>query len=187
MIVVDIDGVIADSDKWLIKEIEERSGKRVVHKNPREFTYGVDIPSADLLLWIDYALIKYQYEIEPFDYIRTFIGLTMLEKAEGVVNFLSARSSGAVEKATRYWIDKYFEGLNYNLHLIGDGNSKYKWMHDRGFNTIIEDRLKTANEIFFETGATYLVNQDWNNNRSTKEHVFRVDSFYDAVENYLKL
>ena len=60
-------------------------------------------------------------------------------------------------------------------------------MHDRGFNTIIEDRLKTANEIFFETGATYLVNQDWNNNRNTKEHVFRVDSFYDAVENYLKL
>ena len=188
MIVIDIDGVIADSDRWLIKEIEERSGKRVVHKKPREFTYGIDIPSPDLNFWIDYALIKYKDEIKPFDYNRTFIGLTMLEKAEGTVNFLSARSCGTVEKATRYWIDKYFEGLEYNLHLIGSEKPKIKWMHENRFDTIIEDRLKTANEIFFATGGyTFLVNQEWNERRHTEEHVTRVDSFYDAVEIYLKL
>lgn len=184
MIVVDIDGVIADSDEWLIKEIQERSGKPVMHKSPRVFQYGIDIPEKDLLLYINDAIIKYKDTIDPHDYGRTFIGLLMLERVYGRVDFLSARSP-IVKDATQYWLENFFEGLDFRLNVLGENQSKRKWMIDNGFDSIIEDRLRTANEVNFTNGKTYLVNREWNEGRHTEPHVIRVSEVYDAIEDYL--
>ncbi len=185
-IVIDIDGVVADSDEWLIKEIQERSGKPVIHKNPRVFQYGVDISEDDLLKYIDSAIIRYKDEIDVHDYGRTFIGLLMIEKVFGKVHFLTARSP-YVREATEYWLDTMFEGLDYDLHVIGQGINKGEWMKQHGFDSIIEDRLKTVNNINFQTGSTYLVNRDWNMGRPTAPHVIRVNEMYEAVEDYVRI
>lgn len=186
MIVIDIDGVVADSDEWLIREIQERSGKPVIHKNPRVFQYGIDIPESELLDYIDSAIIKYKDDIEPHDYGRTFIGLLMIERVFDKVHFLTARSQ-RVQDATKYWLEKMFEGLNFELHSLGENRSKGDWMMANGFNSIVEDRLRNVNSINFATGKTYLVNRDWNQGRNVAPHVIRVNELYEAIEDYVRI
>ena len=56
------------------------------------------------------------------------------------------------------------------------------WMEANGFHTIIEDRLKTANEVNFDNGKTFLINREWNKGRKSKDHVIRVNDLLEAVK-----
>lgn len=185
-IVIDIDGVVADSEDFLIKQIELMSGKPVTFLSPRTFQFQVDVPDDDLLRYIDEAIIKFRHVIQPMDYATTYVALVMLERRDGVVNFLSSRSNGPVEEATRFWLDKHFPKLNYNLNNIGDNSSKFEWMKANGFDAIVDDRFKTCNQCDFDNGLTFLVNQEWNVCRREWDHVQRVKNLYEAVTKYIK-
>jgi len=184
-IVIDIDGVVADSEKYLVKHIEKSSGKKLTFTNPRTFQFSADIPTEDLVRYIEEAIILYKEVIKPCDPASTYIALLILEKKFGVVNFLSARSS-KTEEATRWWLDKNFPKLNYNLMNLGEDKRKVDWMRETGFDTIVEDRFKTANECDFDNGYTFLINQPWNAGRREWGHVNRVNNLYQAVEKYLR-
>lgn len=185
MMVIDIDGVVADTEDLLVKHIEESSGKKLEFANPRTFQFIVDAPVEDVLRYIDETIIQYKHVIEPHDYGSTYVALKMLEKRFGVVTFLSSRTNGPVEEATRWWLNKHFPTLVYNLCHLGEGVSKFNWMIDNGFNAIVDDRYRTVNECDFNNGYTYLVNRSWNVGRMERNHVQRVGNLYEAVNNYI--
>lgn len=185
-IVIDIDGVVADSEKWLVKHIEESSGKKLQFENPRRFQFNIDIPTEDLVRYIEEAIVKYKHVIKPLSHASTYVALIMLEKRFGTVNFLSARTNGDVESATRFWLDDNFPNLRYALNNIGGMSSKFEWMKANKFDAIVEDRFKTANECDFDNGLTFLVNQPWNLCRREWDHVQRVKNLNEAITKYFK-
>ena len=186
-IVIDIDGVVADSNQWLRKNIEESSGKKIVTTVPETFEYKVDIPVEDIIKYINEAIIKYKDDIVPHDYPLTHIALMLLDLRFGGVKFLSARANGPVRDATVYWLNKWFPKLNYDLTNIGEGQSKNEWMRSNGFDSIVEDRFRNANNCDISGGRTFLVNRPWNVGRQEKVHVTRVLNLFQAVEEYLRL
>ena len=185
MIIVDIDGVVADSEPWLVKEIEERSGVKLRFDNPRTFDFLVNtnIDLKDGLRYIDDALIKYKDDITVHNHIRTTIALRMIQAREGSVNFVTARHNGEVAESTHYWLDKNFKGITYNLHSLGVSANKFRWMYDNNAYAIVDDRLKTANDIP-SCYKSYLVEREWNIGRHTEPHVKRVRDLLSAVQDY---
>ena len=188
MIVIDIDGVIADSEPWLVKEIEYRSGTKLKFNKPRiyDFFDNNSIGIKDGIQYINDALIKYKNDINVYNRIRTIIALRTIELKEGRVNFVTARANGDVAKATHWWLEKHFGGLVYNLHSLDYNADKFKWMYYNDAYAIVEDRLKTVNEIP-SCYKPYLVNREWNIERETKPHVKRVRDLLQAVEDYFNV
>ena len=182
MIAIDIDGVIANTEPWLRKEIEERAGIELEFENPRTFRFGINIEDSDCNEYINDALIKYKDDIHVHDMVRTNYALRMLDYKYGIVYFITARPNGDVAKATNYWIKKKFPWLNFESFFLGECADKKEWMRERGFHTIIEDRLKTANEVCFDDGNTFLINRAWNKGRKTESHVIRVNDLLEAVD-----
>ena len=189
MIAIDIDGVVAKSACWMEKEIEERSGIKLVYSNPRKYNFveNVDIDPKDCMRYFQDAMVKYKDDISPHDYERTKKALEKIEYMEGEVIFLSARGGEEVIEATYYWLEKHFPGLFYNLYCFGHGLNKKMWMYDNNFDAIVEDRLKTVNEVASSYTNTYLVNREWNIGRETNEYVKRVSDLYEAVEDYYSI
>ena len=184
--IIDIDGVVADSGYWMEKEIEERSGIKLIHSNPRTYNFveNVDIKMKDCLRYIDDSLVKYKDDILPFDYERTKKALKEIEYMDGSVTFVSARSGDEVIDATHYWFQKHFPGLVYDLHCLGHDVNKNEWMISNYFDAIVEDRLKTANSTSSPYIKTYLVNRAWNIERYTNFYVKRVLDLCEAVDDY---
>lgn len=183
-IVIDIDGVVADTEPWLVKCIEESSGKRLIFDNPRRYEFSIDVPYDVVIGYTEDAIIDYKHVTNPCNYPSTYIALIMLVQYHGVVNFLTARSK-KTEPATRWWLDYHFPNISYELHSIGE-TSKSAWMMENGFDSIVDDRFKTANECRFESGHTFLVNQPWNEGRKEDRHVVRVDNLCEAIRKYIK-
>lgn len=186
MIVVDIDGVVADSEFWLVQEIEERSGVTLSKKIPRKYNFLIDtgITSKDGLRYIDDALVKYKDDITICDdNERIMVALRMIQYKEGIVNFLTARSKGRVETATHYWLRKNFPSLNYNLYSLGENANKGKWMYNNSAKAIVDDRLKTVNTIPPQY-ETYLIKREWNKGRYINPNVIAVNDLLTAVKDY---
>ena len=184
MIAIDIDGVVCNSEPWLVKELEEGIGRKLMYTSPRTFQFDAEISDQDLNKFINGALVKYKDEIEPHDYIRTKMALLMIEYEEGEVHFVTARSNGPVKRATKFWIDKYFRGLRYTVHSLGQYANKKEWMYKHGADALVDDRLYTANYVSSPYTSTYLVERDWNKGRNTNSHVIRVRDLHTAVEEY---
>ena len=184
-IVIDIDGVVSDSNEWLRKNIEESSGKKIQPETPETFQYKIDVPVEDLIQYINEAIVKYKDKIEPHNYGTTAIALNMLVRVFGSVTFLSARAYGEVEEATRYWLDKWFPNLEYSLVNLGEASSKQDWMKANGYNSIVEDRFRNANQTNLG-GMSFLVNRPWNIGRQEEDHVIRVPDLYKAVQIFLR-
>lgn len=186
MIAIDIDGVIAESDPWLRKEIEERTGITLKFNSPRTYNFGTNIKDSDCKDYIKDALIKYKDCIAVYDRINTIKALSKLQKKYGVIHFVTARENGAVSESTHYWLKRNFgTGLCYNLHSLGEHADKHLWMWKNDINIIIEDRLKTVNAIEPPHMVPYLINREWNIGRFTKDHVIRVNSLLEAVDHHL--
>jgi len=185
-IVIDIDGVVANSERFIVKHLEESSGKKLHFTNPRTFQFNIDIPLWQMIWLIDESIILYKNDIPVHDEGFTTTALLMLEEKFGEVNFLSARSqSHDVVEATEWWLQNNFSFVKYNLYNLGDSGSKYQWMLENGFDAIVEDRFKTANECNFGDNKTFLINREWNMNRQELPHVKRVDSLFEAVVKYI--
>lgn len=188
MIVIDIDGVIADSEPWLVKEIEDRSGIELEFNIPRVYDFFVnnDVNTKDGIQYINDAIVKYKDDIKVYNRIRTIIALRMIQYREGRVNFVTARANDEVAESTHWWLYKHFGELLYNLHSLDYNADKFKWMYHNDAYAIVEDRLKTVNEIP-PCYKTYLVNREWNIGRDTKHHVKRVRDLLQAVEDYFNV
>ena len=187
MIVLDIDGVVSNSEPWLVKEIEERIGRPLKYEHPRRFQFDMDLTDEELGEYIKDALIKYKDNIHPHDYTRTMMALLLIEYEYGTVNFVTARPNGKVHDATVYWLDKHFPLLNYRLHSLGEFANKADWMYDNEATAIVEDRFKTANEVASPHTTTYLVDRIWNRGRVSSEHVKRVVDLHSAIEHYFNV
>ena len=185
MIAIDIDGVIADSDPWLVKEIEYRSGIKLKFNKPRvyDFFINTNINVFDGIRYINDAIIKYKDDIKVYDYINTCKALQLIESKEGCVNFVTARATGRVAEATHWWIYKHFGELVYNIHSLDYNADKLKWMYNNNAYAIIEDRLKTVN-IVSSLYDSYLINREWNINRYNNPRVKRFTNLLQAVEFY---
>ena len=184
MIVVDIDGVVADSEYWLIKEIEEVSGEPVKFENPRTFRFISTLSHKDLGRAINTAIIKYKDCIAPCSYMANYIALKTIEQRQGIVTFLTSRDP-STQEASEYWVNKTFPVVRSRVVSLSDNyDTKKDWMVDNGFNSIVDDRFKIANETNIPEGKTFLIERPWNIGRKEEPHVIRVKNVYEAIKNY---
>ena len=184
MIAIDIDGVICDSEPWLVIEIENAIGRSLRYASPRTFRFDAYISDSELVEHIDNALVKHKDVILPHDRVRTHMALNYIEYREGYVHFVTARSNGKVREATIFWLNKYFGNLDYVLHSLGDNGNKKMWMFENDADALVEDRFYTANSVGSPYTATYLVNREWNRGRIASHYVKRVIDLHSAVEHY---
>jgi uncharacterized HAD superfamily protein len=185
MLVIDIDGVVADTPPWVEKEIEEKIGEKLKFDTPRTYRFGLNVSDAECMDCVTNALGKYHDNIKPYEEHRIKDLLTKLNRQQGIITFLTARENIAEVRALTYsWLNKHFPILNYRVVFLGEGVCKKEWMIENGFNCIVEDRLRTANRINLDYGATYLVNREWNMHRKTEDHVIRVNDLCEALVSY---
>lgn len=184
MIAINIDGVIADSLSVLEEEIEIRSGKTIARTTPREFKIAINVSDTDIMKYFDSAIINYSHFIPVYDKKRTTQALKLLQNSQGTIQFLTARSNNpSVIDATNDWIKSNFPDIDFTVHFVGYNGNKYEWLKDNNFDSIVEDRLKTVNNM--KTMTPYLVNRLWNIGRPSLNHVVRVNDLFDAVTHYL--
>jgi len=188
MLVIDIDGVVANSEPVLVAALEKYTGEKFKPPTPRTYDFRDGFSNLDLkdcLGVIDNTLIQEVNNIEIYYPKETYLALALVQKYFGRVRFLTARHKN-VEDSTHAWLKKHFGSLNYELnHVQYNSADKKDWLLKSSPNIIVEDRLKTVNILSNIGIATYLIEQEWNINRETHKDVYRVTTLLDAVDNIL--
>lgn len=122
---------------------------------------------------------------EPFlDYFFSilehhWVGILPYPDAELIYNFqpvifITARKPYLLS-ATHSWIDHHFPTLDYIVYQARS-KDKIDMLLELGLDGIVEDRLRTANQVA-ERGLTcYLLNRSWNLGRYTHPNVIRINS-----------
>lgn len=185
MLAIDIDGVIANSEPFLVKSLEGFTGQKFNPPTPRTYDFRdgfFDLGLDDCLECMFDSLYYNSSVIPVINFNRTYLALSIIQEKYGVVYFVTSRDSG-LRTITCEWIKRHFGRINYELHFTGHlEGSKELWMFENDINIIVEDRLKTVNELKNHSNAAFLVNQPWNIDRRIKGHVIRVFDLLDAVE-----
>jgi len=186
MIAVDLDGVVVDSEPYLVKGLENFT--KTVFNPPKPRTYDfrdgfVDLKLEDCLNIIDKTLVEYVTEIPVLHEKETYLALALVQKYFGHVLFLTARNP-KIKTYTDLWLKNKFGGLRYELYHVGHNGNKEKWLTKHNISVIIEDRLRTVNSFSINI-KPYLVEQEWNKGRYTKGSVVRVPTLLEAVEDIL--
>ncbi len=186
MIAIDIDGVVADSEAYLVRQLEFYIGQDFVPSVPRTYDFrdgfrGLSLD--DCLQNIDIALKRFSPSIPVHDYKRTYLALSKIQFAYDRVYFITARSKDLWIETNR-WLERYFGCLDYTLYNVGHNADKEEWMINHGLTCIVEDRLKTVNGIQ-DPHYAYLINRPWNNGRDINNNVIRVNDLLEAVNYHL--
>lgn len=188
MLAVDIDGVIANSEKQMRDMIERETGKKFSPSNPRVYSFHncfAGINNDVIHHLIDKVLILYNDDIKMYNQLDTLISLAELAKCDDIVHFLTSRNSQFGEFTYR-WLKDNLGCIPFELFFTQD---KSRWLTFRkiyGYEGIIEDRLSTANECAKAGLDVYLINRPWNINRDTHPSIVRFDNVSDAIDMYLR-
>ena len=187
MFAIDIDGVIAASEGYLVRELEFFTGQKYIPPVPRTYDFrdgfrGLSLK--DCLKNIDVAIQRYSNVIPVHNYRRTYLALAKIYEQYGIVHLITARNDD-VWFETDEWLTKYFGAINFNLHAIGHLGDKELLMFKYDLNVLVDDRLKNVNEMNNPRNSAYLVNRPWNAGRDIRGHVIRVDDLLEAVNHHL--
>ena len=188
MYAIDIDGVIADSEPILVKGLEDYTKQKFHPANPRKYDFRDgfdDLSLKDCLTVIDETLLLNSDTIPVYNYDRTYLALAKIQAKYGSVTFITSRNL-ILHQYTSDWIKKHFGDLNFELYTIGHGEDKEWWMYKHNLRILIEDRLKTVNELQNPINFAYLVNRPWNEKRDTRMYVTRVYDLLDAVDHSME-
>jgi len=188
VIAIDIDGVVANSEPHLVMGLEKFTGQIFDPLSPRTYDFrdGFDkLSLRDCLLVIDYTLMRYNDQIPVYNYDRTYLGLAKLQHEYGGIHFITARD-GILYRDTYKWLKKKFGNLKFQLHTVGHTANKELWMFKHDLNVLIEDRLKTVNDLQNPENKAYLINRPWNEGRDVNGNVIRVRDLLDAVTHHLE-
>jgi uncharacterized HAD superfamily protein len=176
MIAFDIDGVCAD----IMPALEQHILKRYKYILPICRQHGINIPGVeDDELWdlFNHIAIDHIDDVKPLPGLQ-FVTECIYHFHDQPLYFCTARTKQAA-LATIQWL---------SLHLtvpfdVGFAGSKDKPRHlqKRGYNTFVEDRLRTANELAEQGFTVFLINQTWNADRPTAHGVTRIASLYEIV------
>lgn len=93
--------------------------------------------------------------------------------------FLTARVS-SMEEITRDMLSRLLFDIPWEI-TFRDCGDKCDHLRSRGFTTIVEDRLRTANEVAGRMGRAFLVDRPWNRGRDVAPGVVRIRGIGDLV------
>lgn len=181
-IAFDIDGVVAKSETAICDELLERTG----HDLRNLWTsFDFSVPG---YTWpetydiIQDGILKRTDEIEPHEgAVNAIHTLYEYYEKKRPITFVTARPE-MLEQVTHEWIKEHIGDIWYEVVFTED---KGKYLKDNKFNIIIEDRLKTANDLSKDLTVIYLINRPWNEGREHAWNIIRVDSVGEAVIKYI--
>ena len=181
-IAFDIDGVLADSEVTIRKHILKETGYDLRSDTIRKFNFTVPGSTVEETYWLIQDGVKYYTdEIQPHSgAVDSICKVYEFHKRQRPITFITARPEKYLGKETMIWLKKQFPNMWFNLHFAED---KIKSVD--GFECIVEDRLKNANDLAKYLSVVYLVNQPWNEDRETEWNVIRVNSVSEAVDKYI--
>jgi len=105
--------------------------------------------------------------IEPYE------GASEIYKFSPVL-FITARRTDLIA-ATHDWLIYNFPKLKFTI-LQARSKDKVKLLHELQLDGIVEDRLRTANEVAESGLVCYLLNRSWNLGRPIHHRVIRINS-----------
>jgi uncharacterized HAD superfamily protein len=184
MIAFDIDGVIADSESVLVEGLEDFTGEKFSPLYPRTYDFRDGFDSLSLkhcLFIIDYVLQT--KHIPVYDFNDTYLALSKIQHKYGKVHFITSRNSDLWFDTCK-WIEYNFGYIKYDLEMIDHDGDKETVMKEKNINVLVEDRLKTVNNLK-NGNMAYLINRPWNVDRPIRGHVIRVANVLEAVNHYL--
>lgn len=101
------------------------------------------------------------------------------------VIFITARRLSLID-STKKWLQYHFPKLEYQLYQARS-KDKAELIESLGLDGIVEDRLRTANQVAERGLLCYLINRPWNVDRWTHSNVIRLNSLRELdakKENY---
>lgn len=176
MIAFDIDGVCAD----IMPLVEGHIFKRYQCDISNQTEHGIVVPGcSDAELWdlFNHIVIDHMATIKPFPGLKPATEV-VYELTKKPVYFCTARTKQA-KMATEHWLAKNTE-VPCQVGFAGS-KDKARHLEKRGYNTFIEDRLQTANDLSEKGFRVFLVNRSWNRGRLTHPGVVRIDSLYELI------
>jgi len=185
MFAIDIDGVIANSEPVLVYQLENYMKQKFNPPFPRTYDFRdgfLGLSLEDCLSNIDTALLN--GVIPVYDYKRTYLALAKLQHRYEKLWFVTTRNE-SLWNNTVHWLNTIFGHINYNLEMVNHDGDKESVMLNYGLDIIVEDRLKTVNDIKSSHIQAYLINRPWNVGREIKGHVIRVNDLLEAVNHHL--
>ena len=163
MIVLDIDGVVADTSTMILEESNYEIVFDRYHPEDRENRI---VPIIHKIFSTRMA------EIEPYPDASVIV--STIDKYLGPITFLTARDIKYMN-ATRQWLEDNFH-ISFSLIFLSSSN-KINFFKDIKARAFVEDRLATANTIAASSLVrTYLINRPWNLGRETHKDVIRINS-----------
>ena len=176
---IDLDGVVANTS-ILMKQVALEHGVSIIfnHYKPEDSTGNLlDELTSEIVHEI---FTNRMNSVRPYKDALAYIPLI---SELGAITFLTARRE-EYNSATIDWINSYFK-ISYAF-ANRPSSEKAQFVLENGFDCLIEDRLRTANEAAENGIKVYLINRHWNMRRETNPKVIRIHSlgqFYS--ENYL--
>ena len=166
---IDLDGVVANTS-ILMKQVALERGISIIfnHYKPEDSTGNLlDELTSEIVHEI---FMNRMDSVQPYKDALAHIPLIA---SLGSITFLTARRE-EYNSATIDWINSYFK-ISYAF-ANRPSSEKAQFVLENGFDCLIEDRLRTANEAAVNGVKVYLINRHWNMRRETHPNVVRIHS-----------
>ena len=166
---IDLDGTLCNTPEMIEKGVLEKGYK--CHNE----TYFISIhginDSKDIILEIiDDLFYNKMDSIVPYD---EHIHVTMKELSiVADISIITARREEFMD-VTQTWLDKYIPDTKVDLIHVRS-SKKPQFIKDNGYCCLVEDRLRTANQVARMGIKAYLINKRWNMNRRTDKNIIRI-------------
>jgi len=173
---IDIDGVVVDGISVMRHRLKEYIGCAPFDELPRTFYFNPPgVEESVLLDSINRMLIDYDHEIMPYD--GAIDALHQIARITGDHPFfVTSREGQDLRSITAKWLLRHLSIPFRIVHRV----RKAELLRELEFDVLIEDRLKTVNEIDFL--QCILINRPWNEGRAIGSHVVRVKDLGEAAK-----
>lgn len=180
MLIFDIDGVVADIEKYCAVNICQHAKCELhdVDFSRHDIKLPVHVEPELIVHWATQATVKYKKSIRPFTGAIEFLQEYADNCLRGhPLTFLTARVGPNVKEATYWWLEKHLQTSNFVVHF---DPRKYRFLRQHTqYTGIVEDRFKTANELDFMR-YVFLINRIYNAGRTEEPHVTRINALSDV-------
>ena len=172
----DIDGVVANSFKPIVEEIENLTGIRIEKKIGSKWIIDIENLSNSKKLEIINNCLSKNEKIKVLPSPKIIIP-KIYKSFNCQIFFITARSK-CLYDVTERWLKENFSDIEFKLIVVGD-QDKIDAIKENNISIYVEDRLKNANEIADIIDRMYLINRPYNMNRYTNPKIIRVKNFFE--------
>lgn len=183
----DLDGCIPDTYAAFVPVLNEMYGTNVSIDNFHAYHIEnyIGLSRAQILAAFDEMIINRPDTILPYPgSIQALQEYALISEQPPV--FITARPETQAE-ATISWLDKYLEGLNYDIEFVNGSIEKSPYAEKYGVEVFVEDSGPTALELAGAGIKTLLLDRLWNRNDPPVPGVVRIlGGWQEIVENYMQ-